>query len=43
MRFSGAYGDKPLNVEENIWKRVLKGLEQGYHLQLEGPVPSANT
>ncbi|MCJ1395725.1 hypothetical protein MMC18_008611 [Xylographa bjoerkii] len=26
---SGAYGDKPLNVEENIWKKVLKGLERG--------------
>jgi len=26
---SGAYGDKPLNVEENIWKKVLKGLEKG--------------
>ncbi|KAL7276810.1 Protein MAK16 [Rhizina undulata] len=26
---SGAYGDKPLNVEENIWKKVLRGLERG--------------
>lgn len=26
---SGAYGDRPLNVEENIWKKVLKGLERG--------------
>jgi len=26
---SGAYGDKPLNVEETIWKKVLKGLEKG--------------
>ncbi|RPB03148.1 Mak16 protein [Choiromyces venosus 120613-1] len=26
---SGAYGDKPLNVEENIWKKVLRGLEKG--------------
>ncbi|MCJ1472931.1 hypothetical protein MMC13_001580 [Lambiella insularis] len=26
---SGAYGDKPLNVEEDIWKKVLKGLERG--------------
>jgi len=26
---SGAYGDKPLNVEESIWKKVLKGLEKG--------------
>jgi protein MAK16 len=25
----GAYGDKPLNVEEGIWKKVLKGLERG--------------
>ena len=25
---SGAYGDKPLNVEEGIWKRVLRGLER---------------
>ena len=25
---SGAYGDKPLNVEEGIWKKVLKGLER---------------
>ncbi|QIX01807.1 hypothetical protein AMS68_007324 [Peltaster fructicola] len=25
---SGAYGDKPLNVEENVWKKVLKGLER---------------
>lgn len=25
---SGAYGDKPLNVEENIWKKVLRGLER---------------
>lgn len=25
---SGAYGDKPLNVDENIWKKVLKGLER---------------
>ncbi|KAI9762861.1 MAG: hypothetical protein M4579_000214 [Chaenotheca gracillima] len=26
---SGAYGDKPLNVEENVWKKVLRGLERG--------------
>ncbi len=26
---SGAYGDKPLNVEEGVWKKVLKGLERG--------------
>ncbi|KAL8700739.1 MAG: hypothetical protein Q9201_005284 [Fulgogasparrea decipioides] len=25
---SGAYGDRPLNVEEGIWKKVLKGLER---------------
>ncbi|PWW79175.1 Mak16 protein [Tuber magnatum] len=25
---SGAYGDKPLNVEESIWKKVLRGLEK---------------
>ncbi|KAI5287952.1 hypothetical protein KEM54_005593 [Ascosphaera aggregata] len=24
---SGAYGEKPLNVEEGIWKKVLHGLE----------------
>lgn len=26
---SGAYGDKPLNVETGVWKKVLKGLERG--------------
>lgn len=26
---SGAYGDQPLNVEEGVWKKVLKGLERG--------------
>ena len=25
---SGAYGDRPINVEENVWKKVLKGLER---------------
>lgn len=25
---SGAYGDKPLNVEEGIWNKVLRGLER---------------
>lgn len=25
---SGAYGDNPLNVEESVWKKVLKGLER---------------
>ncbi|KAK6354077.1 hypothetical protein TWF730_008495 [Orbilia blumenaviensis] len=26
---SGAYGDKPLNVEEGVWKKVLRALEKG--------------
>ena len=26
---SGAYGDRPLNVEEGVWRKVLKGLERG--------------
>ncbi|OJJ43837.1 hypothetical protein ASPZODRAFT_73729 [Penicilliopsis zonata CBS 506.65] len=25
---SGAYGDQPLNVDEGIWKKVLRGLER---------------
>ncbi|KAI9725744.1 MAG: hypothetical protein M1828_002627 [Chrysothrix sp. TS-e1954] len=25
---SGAYGDRPLNVEEGVWEKVLKGLEE---------------
>ncbi|KAL8755373.1 MAG: hypothetical protein Q9199_003692 [Rusavskia elegans] len=25
---SGAYGDRPLNVEEGIWKKVLKAMER---------------
>jgi protein MAK16 len=25
---SGAYGDRPLNVEEGVWKKVLQGLER---------------
>lgn len=25
---SGAYGEQPLNVEEGMWKKVLKGLER---------------
>jgi protein MAK16 len=25
---SGAYGDRPINVEENGWKKVLRGLER---------------
>jgi len=30
---SGAYGEQPLNVEENIWKKVLRGLERGGEAQ----------
>ncbi|KAF1990191.1 Mak16 protein [Aulographum hederae CBS 113979] len=26
---SGAYGDRPLNVEESVWKKVMRGLERG--------------
>ncbi|KAJ6193643.1 ribosomal large subunit biogenesis protein MAK16 [Bipolaris maydis] len=25
---SGAYGDRPINVEPNVWKRVMRGLEK---------------
>ena len=25
---SGAYGDRPLNVEQGVWKKVLQGLER---------------
>lgn len=25
---SGAYGDRPLNVEEDVWRKVLRGLER---------------
>ncbi|KAL8740087.1 MAG: hypothetical protein Q9190_007175 [Brigantiaea leucoxantha] len=25
---SGAYGDRPLNVEEAVWKKVLRGMER---------------
>jgi protein MAK16 len=25
---SGAYGDRPLNVEESVWKKVMRGLER---------------
>ncbi|KAL9097915.1 MAG: hypothetical protein Q9165_000241 [Trypethelium subeluteriae] len=25
---NGAYGDRPLNVEEGVWKKVLRGLER---------------
>lgn len=30
---SGAYGDRPLNVEPNVWKRVMKGLEKEGQLE----------
>ncbi|KAF2142218.1 uncharacterized protein K452DRAFT_298203 [Aplosporella prunicola CBS 121167] len=26
---SGAYGDQPLNVDETVWRKVLRGLERG--------------
>ncbi|KAF2084707.1 Mak16 protein [Saccharata proteae CBS 121410] len=26
---SGAYGEQPLNVDESVWKKVLRGLERG--------------
>lgn len=26
---SGAYGDRPLNVDENVWKKVMRSLERG--------------
>jgi protein MAK16 len=32
---SGAYGDKPINVEESIWKKVLKRLEKSGEGQVE--------
>lgn len=32
---SGAYGDKPINVEESIWKKVLRGLEKSGEGQVE--------
>ncbi|KAF2663434.1 Mak16 protein [Microthyrium microscopicum] len=32
---SGAYGDKPINVEEGIWKKVLRGLEKSGEGKLE--------
>jgi protein MAK16 len=32
---SGAYGDKPINVEESIWKKVLKGLERSGEMEVE--------
>lgn len=30
---SGAYGEQPLNVDEAIWKKVLRGLERGGEAQ----------
>ena len=30
---SGAYGDQPLNVEEDIWKKVLRGLERSGEIE----------
>lgn len=30
---SGAYGDRPLNVEPNVWKKVMKGLEKEGQLE----------
>jgi len=30
---SGAYGDKPLNVDEAVWKKVLRVLEKGGEAQ----------
>jgi protein MAK16 len=32
---SGAYGEKPINVEEAIWNRVLNALEQKGELEME--------
>lgn len=32
---SGAYGEQPLNVDENIWKKVLKGLERKGEAELD--------
>jgi protein MAK16 len=32
---SGAYGEKPINVEETIWNRVLDALEQKGELEME--------
>ncbi|RMZ72818.1 66s preribosome component mak16 [Pyrenophora seminiperda CCB06] len=33
---SGAYGDRPINVEPNVWNRVMKGLQK--EGQLKGDV-----
>lgn len=30
---SGAYGEQPLNVDEQIWKRVLKGMKKEHELE----------
>jgi len=32
---TGAYGDKPINVEESIWNKVLHGLERSGEAQSE--------
>lgn len=32
---SGAYGDRPINVEEGVWKKVLRGLERAEGHELE--------
>lgn len=32
---SGAYGDKPLNVDEKVWQKVMRGLERGGELELD--------
>ncbi|KAL1306406.1 hypothetical protein AAFC00_005112 [Neodothiora populina] len=32
---SGAYGEQPLNVDENIWKKVMRGLERGGELEAD--------
>jgi protein MAK16 len=32
---SGAYGDKPINVEEGIWKKVLRGMEKAGEVEAD--------
>ncbi|TLD32123.1 MAK16 protein [Venturia nashicola] len=32
---SGAYGDQPINVEESVWKKVLKGLERSGEVEAD--------
>lgn len=32
---SGAYGEQPLNVDENVWKKVMRGLERGGELEAD--------